>query len=98
MALITNGYSRSLTVKVDELVNGEVINPTDPPHDGRLAFTHSSGRTYQTITDNELQLLSLADYNQRLSDYVAYVNALYGSAVVTIVGARYANGITPHEI
>lgn len=98
MAIITNGYSRSLTVKVDELVNGTIINPNDPPHDGKLSFTHISGRSYVTITSSELQLLSLADYNTRLADYIDYVNAIYGSVVVTSAGARYANNIPPHEI
>lgn len=66
MAYTNNGYQRSLTLVVKRIVDGEVQSTTT--YDGRLAFG-----SYGAITDTELARMSYEDYQQRLDDFVRYV-------------------------
>lgn len=66
MAYTNNGYQRSLTLVVKRIVDGTVQSTTT--FDGRLAFG-----SYGAIDNDQLARMSYEDYQQRLKDFIAYV-------------------------
>ena len=66
MAYKNNGYQRSLTFVVKRIVDGTVQSTAT--FDGRLAFG-----SYGAIDNDQLAKMSYEDYQQRLKDFIAYV-------------------------
>ena len=66
MAYTNNGYQRSLTLVVKRIVDGSVQSSTT--YDGRLAFG-----SYGAINNEQLARMAYEDYQQRLKDFIAYV-------------------------
>ena len=68
MAYKNNGYQRSLTFVVKRIVDGVVQSTT--PYNGCLAFG-----SYGEIDAKQLARMSYEDYQQRLKDFIAYVES-----------------------
>lgn len=69
MAYRNTGYERSLMLTVTRSENGVPSGPSTP-YNGCLSFPG-----YEAIDATSLQQLSLAEYAQRLEDFIAYVEA-----------------------
>lgn len=78
MAYSNTGYQRSMTLVVRRLVGGTVESSTT--YDGRLAFG-----TYGAITATELAQMSQSDFQQRLDDFIDYVESLVPGLDVSAV-------------
>jgi hypothetical protein len=87
-----SGYQRSLDLIIELTYDNGY--ESDNTYSGMQAFT-INGRTYANITTTDLQALTLTDYNKRLSDWIAYINANYltrfPSLTITTDGARVYN-------
>ena len=68
MAYKNNGYQRSLTFVVKRIVDGVVQSTTK--YNGCLAFG-----SYGEIDDKQLARMPYEDYQQRLKDFIAYVES-----------------------
>lgn len=93
MYKITTGWRRSLTAQVVARDSTQIIATNT--HDGTRAFSQ-----YNTITPAELQDLSIEAYNERLQDYINYINTTVyrGVEVLKIAGARTDDGTAGQTI
>lgn len=66
--LVNTGMQRSLVLVVKKTVGSITTSQT---YDGRLAFS-----SYGAISDLTLSRMALADYEQRLADFKAYVQSI----------------------
>ncbi|WP_368209572.1 hypothetical protein [Alistipes shahii] len=83
-----NGYQRSLQLIVKTIVNGQETSRSS--YDGRLAFSHN-GNSYTSINNGELMRMPKKDYNQRLTDFIDYVeNIVPGLHVEETLEPGYA--------
>lgn len=83
-----NGYQRSLLLVVKTIVNGQETSRSS--YDGRLAFSHN-GHSYVSINNNELMRMPKDDYNQRLADFIDYIeNIVPGLNVEETLEPGYA--------
>jgi len=92
-AIGTNsGYQRTLCIAIDITYTNGYIATNE--YDGKIAFS-MNGNTYQVITNAQLMSLTVADFNARLTDWIAYFNANYlpGFPGITVdaSGARVYN-------
>jgi hypothetical protein len=87
-----NGYQRFTTLTIQTSTNGSVSATDVLPF--MSSFTYS-GTTYPDITTNDIQSMSLNDYNARAAAYASYVQANYQSQypglTVSATGSRVQN-------
>jgi hypothetical protein len=88
----TSGFQRTLNICV--ILTYDNDYESDNNYDGKQSFI-INGNTYSAITDNDLQVLALSKYTQRLTDWIAFFNANYLSLFpglnVDADGARVYN-------
>lgn len=69
------GKQRSLTLQLTKTIGGQIQDGYPKTYQGRNMFLWGENY-YESITANEMALLSLDDFNARLADFKSYVESL----------------------
>ena len=69
------GKQRSLTLQLTKTIGGQIQDGYPKTYQGRNQFLWGENY-YESITANEMALLSLTDFNSRLADFKSYVESL----------------------
>ena len=83
------GKKRSLTVKITKTLAGELVAGYPKMYYGLQAFTHN-GNQFAEITSERMALMPVADYENRLARFKAYVQAQEAGLIIDNVQTNQA--------
>lgn len=69
------GNQRSLSLQITKTIGSQIQDGYPKTYQGRSQFIWNDN-FYESITANEMALISLDDFNARLADFKSYVESL----------------------